>query len=239
MTADIVTLPRQEFLEHYWDYRAGEHVTFLGPTGSGKTHLKWQLLSYTATPEVPATVLATKPKDATTKRWSKTLGYATTRTWPPVPNPVRRMFHGKPRGRVLWPAHTFDPDRDDANHYRQFSTYLRDAYKRGNQIVDVDEMLDMVDLDLERECRTLWTRGRSMGAGLWAGTQQPFHIPTHAYRQCEHLFIAKDPDRRSQQRYDEIGGFDPGLLRSWVMSLDKHQFLYARRSGPVVCVVDK
>jgi hypothetical protein len=78
-----------------------------------------------------------------------------------------------------------------------------------------------------------------MGAGLWAGTQQPFHIPTHAYRQAEHLFIAKDPDKRSRERYDEIGGLDSGTVRAWVLALRKHQFLYLRRSGPAVCIVDK
>lgn len=235
---DIETFGRDEFLADRWRYRAGEHVTILGPTGSGKTYLKWQLLQYTANRDVPATVLATKPRDATTRQWAVDLGYRVIRAWPPPPD-LARIYRGRPVGQVLWPRHTFDMDRDDGEHARMFRQFLRDAYRRGNQIADVDEVLDLVDYDLERELRRLWTRGRSMGAGIWAGSQQPFHIPTHAYRQSAHLFIAKDPDRRSQQRYDEIGGLDPGDARTWVNRLRKHQFLYIRRGGPAVCIVDK
>ena len=233
----IVTFSREEFLADYWSYTAGEHVTFLGRTGSGKTHLKWQVLAHTATPEVPALVLASKPKDATTTKWSKSLGFRVVRSWPAPPDP-RRLI-AKPAGRVLWPKHTFDPDHDDAVQAAMFRAAMLEAYRRGNQIIDVDEMLDMKDLKLETEMRTLWTRGRSMGTGIWAGTQQPFHVPTHAYRQAEHLFIGTSPDKRSRERYDEIGDGDSRQISAWVMNLKKHQFLYIRRTGPAVCIVDK
>jgi hypothetical protein len=236
---DVQMIGREEFLRDYWTYRAGEHVTFLGPTGSGKTLLTWQLLQYTATRDVPATVLATKPRDLTTAKWMKRLGWPKVTTWPPPPS-VRRLL-SRPAGRVLWPKH-FNPggsDADDLLHARVFGAALRGMYKAGNQIIDVDEVLDMVDLKLETEMRTLWTRGRSMGAGLWAGTQQPFHVPTHAYRQAEHLFVAKDPDKRSRDRFDEIGGLDSGQVKEWVIRLRKYEFLYLRRTGPEVCVIGK
>lgn len=231
----LETVPRDEFIFDRWDYQAGEHVTFLGPTGSGKTQLKWGLLGVTATPDVPAVVFASKPKDATTTRWMGKLHYRKTELYPPVSNP----FKTKPPGYVVWPRHTFDPDIDDDKQREVFRDSLRHCYKAGNHIVDVDEMLDMKDLGLEKEERVLWTRGRSMGAGLWAGTQQPFHIPTHAYRQAQHLFIAKDPDKRSRQRFDEIGGFDSGTVAKWVMVLQQYQFIYLRRRDNAVCIVDK
>lgn len=233
----IETFGRDEFLADYWTYAAGQHVTFLGPTGCGKTHLKWQLLQCTATRDVPATVLAFKPRDRTTTEWAKKLGYFKIGEYPPPISPRRLL--SKPIGRVLWPKHSYDPDIDDPIHARIFRAALLDAYKRGNQIIDVDEILDAVDLELETSMRTLWTRGRSQGAGLWAGSQQPFEIPKHAYRQAEHLFIAKDSDSVSRQRYGQIGGMDADSVRAWVMGLKKHQFLYIRRTGPAVCIVDK
>jgi energy-coupling factor transporter ATP-binding protein EcfA2 len=231
-----ILIPRAEFLAEYWTYTAGEHVTFLGPTGSGKTQLAWELLGWTATEEVPAVVLAMKPRDETTKKWGRRLGFRTVRTWPPPPTPTPWK---KPPGWVLWPKFTFNEDVDDVAHEALFRTALRDCYRRGNRIVVVDELLQGTDLRLEQTERSLWTRGRSMGAGLWGGSQKPTHIPTFAYNQAEHLFLFRDPDKRSRDRFDEIGGFDSGDLKNWVNDLSKYQCLYVRRSGGQVAIIDK
>lgn len=228
----LETIGRGDFLRERWQYRAGEHVTILGPTGSGKTFLEWQLVQVTATPRLPAVVLAMKPRDATTKSWAQRLHLRVVQSWPPAPT-IR-----KPVGWVLWPRHTFNPDVDDAIHSQVFRACLQDSYRRGNRIVVVDELLAAKDLDLERMTRALWTRGRSMGTGLWGGSQKPTHIPTFAYGQASHLFLFKDPDKRSRDRFDEIGGLDPGQLKDWVIGLKKYQCLYVRRDGPAVCVVD-
>lgn len=231
----LTTFGREEFLSERWAYGAGEHVTVLGPTGSGKTHLLWQLVEKTAHPEVPAVVLAMKPKDSTASKWGRQLEFRTVRDWPPS----RNLFRAKPSGWMLWPKHTFDVDIDDDAHERIFGNALHDSYRRGNRIVVVDELLAATDLHLERRMRALWTRGRSMGTGLWGGTQKPTNIPTYAYGQAQHLFLFNDPDRRSRDRFDEIGGQDSRELKSWVVGLGEHQCLYVRRQGGRVCIIDK
>lgn len=234
----VESFPRDEFLTERWNYRAGEHVTILGPTGTGKTYLAYQLLKATATPKLPGVVLVMKPRDKTVADWTKTTGFRRVRSWPPtlsIWNPRE-----KPPGWVLWPKHTFDPDRDDAILYAEFRRAILDSYKRGNRIVFADEMYGLShELGLDRECVTIWTRGRSMGTGIWCASQKPTHIPLHAYNQAEHLFLARDPDKRARDRFSEIGGVDPDLLKETVLQLEKHEWLYVRRDGPVMCVVQR
>src|ERR1700761_357454 len=204
---NIVKLERRDFLDNYWDYHAGEHVTLIGRTGSGKTYLANQLLVKTATPELPAVVLVMKPRDTTADKLKRDGKYRRIFTWPPPPsiwNP------GKKAGYLLWPRHTFNPTVDNEQHAAVFSKAMMDCYKKGHYIVFGDELYSLsAELGLDPELICLWTKGRSMGTSLWGATQKPTHVPLWAYNQATHLFLAYEQDRRARDRYAEIGGVDP------------------------------
>lgn len=237
---DVVRYSRGEFLDEVWEYRPGEHATILAPSGGGKTHLGYQLLDATATVEVPAVVLVMKPRDSTVSKFSKQAKFRTVRQWPPPP--VRSVLQGKTRGWVLWPPHTFNPDMDDAVQKAIFTRAVLDCYKRGNRIIFADETYSLENElpagGLTKPIRTVHTKGRSMGCGMWSASQRAAYINKWAY-QAHHLFLGHDPDDDAQQRLSEIGAaVDKRLVRHTVGNLAQHEFLYINRDDRTMCIVE-
>lgn len=226
---------RGEFLDRVWVYQAGEHVTFLAPTQNGKTTLALDLLERTATEELPAVVLMMKPRDKTTAKWLERVAFRKITSWPQPPS----IWHPrKPPGWVLWPRHTFDPDVDDPRHYAEFRRAILDCYKRGRRILFADETRSLErELGLSRELITIWTKGASMGCGLWGASQVPKFMSTEAYSQATHVFIGFTPEQRDQERFGEISGVDPYLVRHVVENLRRHEWLYIRQRDRVMCII--
>lgn len=232
----VATVARHIFTDRWWEYEEGEHVSFIGPTGSGKTTLGYQLLRKTATVDLPAIVLVMKPRDVTVSKFSKAAKYRIVHTWPPMPSVWQP---GKKAGYVLWPKHSFDEDHDDEIHERIFRTAIRDSYRQGKRIIFGDETYSLTrELKLEKSLIRIWSKGRSMGCGLWAATQKPTHVPLWMYSQPEHLFLAHDPDERAQKRFSEIGGVNPDIVKNIVKILPRYHWLYIRRKDRTMCVID-
>jgi len=234
----LETFGRDEFIAERFRWRSGEHVTIIGPTGCGKSHLVYQLLEHVATPRLPAVVLVKKPKDPLILRRGKELGYETVRTWPPAT--ISTVFHAKPSGWLVWPKTKYDPLVDRPAKREVFRRALLDSYKKGNRIVVVDDAYGVSKLlDLREELIELWTEMRSQPGAVWAAFQRTADVPLWAYSQAEHLILFNDPDRRARDRYAEIGGIDPAMVRDTTGALKRHQALYIRRDGPAVCIIDK
>lgn len=235
--ADVVHFERDVFLTQVWDYGPGEHVTVLAPTTGGKTHLSFQLLGQSATPDLPAVVMVMKPRDKATQQWTRKLDFLTVREWPPPKS--KALFRDRPvRGWTVWPAHVHDPAIDDPRHRALFRRVILDSYKKGNRILFADETYSLEEeLELSTELRTVWTKGASMGCAMWAASQRPAYISKWAY-QAHHLFLGGDPDEDTQRRLSEIGAaVDPGKVRWILPRLEKWEFLYINRDERAMCIV--
>ncbi len=240
-TSPPVTIERKEFLTHHWRYRPGEHLTIIGPTGSGKTYFSFQLLKASSNKKLQGLVLVIKPRDETVKAWSKRLKYRTIKDYPPP------WWHDliKPPGFTVWPDHTFDAELDNERLHKVMRRVLIRAYKAGNKIIFTDEIYGLVkELDLEEQVNAILSRGRGMGAGLWEASQRPYNMPQLGYSGAEHLFLARDPDERDRERFGEIGGVDPKYVERITLRLPKFHWLYIRREGddptstePAMCIV--
>jgi hypothetical protein len=233
----IQRFDRTEFISERWRYERGEHVTFVAPTGNGKTTLGMQLLAATATREHPAAVFVVKPRDSTATKFGKANGYKRVRAWPPA----RPWFRQPPPGYLLWPRHNlYDPRGTLDRHADTFGYALLDNNAQGNRITFADELYVLARrMRLEDELVQMWTTGRSMGAGLWGATQRPSHVPLWAYSQASHMFLSYDPDKRARDRYGEIGGMDPDLIEAGCNELDEYEWLYVNLRGrqSTICII--
>lgn len=234
MSASVRLYDRRRFLNEVWRYRAGEHVSFIGPTGAGKTYLMLPLLAKSASPELPAFLTVMKPRDETVKKFLATHdSWRRVLTFPPPPS-----VKAKPDGYVVWPHHTADPVADEARHEEIFRRLHRVRYVKGDCIIADDEAVSLVrEMKMGPDLIRIWTKGRSIGAGLWAATQRPAMVPLEMYDQAAHLFLAYDPDKRNQERFTEIGGVDPDLIYQVVQRLPEYHWLYIRREDRTMCVV--
>lgn len=227
--------PRDFFLSQVWDPRRGEHVTLLGPTGSGKTHLAHQLLEATINPEYPAILMVMKEEDDTVEAFAERVALKRVTSWPQPPSPFNVK---KPNGYTVWPRLTYNTQVDEDAQYRIFKRTIEHSHRAGNRILFADETVGLEELGLHPELRAVWRRGRSKRVSLWAASQTPTHISSLAYNQASHIFLGRITEKRARERFGEISGVHEKLVRETVLQLRKHEWLYVRQEDSTMCIVE-
>lgn len=223
-TDSVPRVSWEEFLRHFrWEQ--GEHISAIGPTGSGKTTLIRQLLArrdYVA-------ALATKPADSTMSGLVRKEKFRLIRSWDEKPPVV-----GRGQKVVLWPK--FQRPEDQINQQYQIDRALREMFVSGGWCVFADELFYLCKtLRLTSLLETYWTQGRSLGLSLVGGTQRPAHVPLFAYDQATHLFFWRDNDETNLRRIAGLGGMSAKEIRSAVTGLPKHHALYVNtRDGEIM-----
>jgi hypothetical protein len=225
----LTRLSRDEFLDGYFEYLAGQHLAIIYPTGGGKTHLKYQLLreAMRQQPQLSVRVTMPKRKDPPAARWNAALGLREVPKWPP-PASWR-----KPPGYALWPRHIIgqpgqDPEKvlaaNRAHIERQLKICAQDSYQLGNCIHDADDIyVQAVIYHMNEYFNEMLTMGGIMGCGLWGENQKPSGTPEGSvtsffYSAPTHLFLGYDREERNRKRFGEIGGVDSRYVSELVLN---------------------
>lgn len=236
-----------EFLDKKWDYRAGHHVAFFGPTQiAGKTTVAFAMLRHVVQtqPEIVPTVLCMKHADRVVSAWTRRLDFQETPSWPPR-RELRRGFK-RPPGYTLWPPQSLtNPEADNARLEREFKAAI--AHQRGHtpSITFADEIYGLIaELNMKTLLTAVTTRDSGAGHGLWYANQKPsgtqgVSMPGFLFNSAEHMLLSKDGEQRNRTRYGEIAcGIDPAEIERETLRLDPYNWLYIRRSGPQWAVID-
>ena len=242
----IWVIPREEFASSRFQYKPGQHVVYAGPTQrAGKTTLAFKLLEYTATPDLPAYVSVSKPRDPTTTKEGTRLGYRRVDSYPFPPKFKELLRDGRPSGYLVWPDMR-KPETAMQNAHDVTSRLIDGVYADGAKgkkciLFLQDTVTKSKVLNLDRQMVMVITMSGAMGIGGWFEVQKPSDAGKAAlwsYPNAEHVFISKDPVKRNRDYYSDIGGFDSNQVGKVSMSLKPYQFLYLERSHGYMCIVD-
>lgn len=200
------------------DWRPGEHVTFIGPNGRGKTEAAIKLATERRRWIV---FLSTKRIDSTQDVLVEH-GFRRISQVKDINPGIHNRFIFKPP----FPKNASASDLK-ANHGAAFSQALITLREQTGWTIMVDECRYIAGtLGLRDELEMLWLQGRSEKTTVMANTQRPRFIPLEAYDQATHIFMWSDSDRNNIVRVSEMAGLNTDLVLATLPGLPKHDILY-------------
>lgn len=204
-----------------WEWKIGEHLTDIGPTGSGKTVLMRRLLRRRSF----VCLMGVKNRDPELYGPFEREGYELVHSFDPVaPDDAKQR-------KVLYvPLSTKHGVEGRQEKGRKFRGVLNEIYDVGYWCAACDDIQYMVDkLKVGPEMEELWMLGRSEGVTVAASSQEPVDIPVMAYGMATHLFLFGNPDVYRAKRMAELTGLFREVTEKVILGLPEHEFLYINR----------
>lgn len=214
------------------NFRQGDHVAIIGPTGSGKTHIGFDVLELRSY----GIVLACKPRDPLVQD-ALARGYWLVPTdqlevpyvdgrpvhsrvvyWPRLGERARRKL---PQSEVL---------RAEKVHQRpRIGAALGYVRNEGHWAVMLDEGTWVCrDLNLQRDVDSALFQFRTLNSSIVILGQRPSWMGRYVLSSPTHLFLFNTNDGDDRKALGNVSGVDSKLVAALVERLDfeRHEVLY-------------
>lgn len=207
------------------EWKPGEHVTCIGPTGSGKTHAALTLASLCRY----SLIIATKRKDPLLSELSRRQLVATDLSKDVLWAGDRTPMHNRV---IFWPR---TPEKATArqrvqHQAKEIRTALDWADRTGGWALVIDELMWVGrNLGLERELESIYFQARTQGVSLIGAAQRPRQVPLLALNQSTYLVLWQTSDKQDIERLRELSaGFPRGFIEASVQGLEwnAHEALF-------------
>lgn len=240
---------RRAFCRDYFLYKPGQHVVFGGASQHGKTTMAMDLIEYIVTPDFPAYLAQSKPRDPVTERRGRELGFRTVSEWPPSTKlKEMAMFGGqKPSGYIV--KIQFGNLRTDMQRSAQVTSdlimerYASGASRKneGGILLMDDTMVKAKIQGLDNQMVTILAMAGAMDLGLWTFVQKPTdsgRTTLWAYENSDLMFLTSGGDEKMLKRYGEIiGGNNGKIAIQTIPTLKPYEFLFVDKAKNHMCVV--
>jgi SpoVK/Ycf46/Vps4 family AAA+-type ATPase len=225
---ELPIVPWSEFWPMFKsEYRHGrdhaDHVTIIGPTGTGKSTIAMQVAELRRY----VVALVVKPRDEGMRSMLRRQRFVKLDRVPP-PGTRTRV--------VIWPKN------DGVDSIPAMRTTMRDAldatFRAGVWHVVCDEASYLCeDLKLNSYVRQALRMGRSNGMGLILCAQRPAWLPHDIYSSATHLFLFGSNDAADLRTIAGLNGVNDTIVRDAVANLGKtHRFVYVNTRSGYVCI---
>ncbi len=199
------------------DWRQGEHVVIIGPTGCGKTTFLTELLDM----RKHVMFFGTKVYDDTYNKMLKK-GFKRYETWDSIPAWQTRV--------MLWPkfnTRTSNVADMYAKQRAAFLPALNRMFHERNWTVVLDELHYLTnDLRLGKEIAMYHHQGRSSGLTMVDGFQRPANIPLIVYGSARYAIIWRTKQLDTDAaRLVEFGGMNKREMLENMMDLERYEFI--------------
>jgi hypothetical protein len=187
---------------------SADHVTIIGPTGTGKTTLAMQV----ARLRRYVVVLGCKPEDRQLARLAAADGFYRI--------PDGELPSSEFEKRVLvWPQ--YRGVKDAPRQRDAFAAVFDRAFSGGGWHIVAEEAPHLIDLGMIKQVRQHLRMGRSCRSGLILCTQRPRGLPLEAISGAQHLLIFGTNDDEDLKRLGGMNGVSSALVRETVAGLGR------------------
>lgn len=224
--AELARIPRVKWSRLRWffidQWQPGEHLSVIGPTGSGKSYVAVDLLKARASRRnAHVLALATKRRDET----MTDLGWPIITEWPPT------WDQREGRRLILWPPYG-KASTDVARKKQIFTDALDAVLEEGGWTVYLDEAVYFTEtLRMRPILDEYWNTARSAGITVVAASQGVSWVPRAALTQQQWLIAFRFSDEETLADVARVAG-SRNRYRDVLGSLREFEFLLVRtRTG--------